>query len=38
MNCSCWFIAKWQNATVGIEAVIHASKFFEITCNAMWLA
>jgi hypothetical protein len=38
MNCSCWFITKWQDATVGIKAMINASKFFEVASNAMWFA
>jgi hypothetical protein len=38
MNCSRWFVTKWQDATVGIEAVVNTSKFFEITSNTMWFA
>jgi hypothetical protein len=38
MDCRDWLIAKWQYAAICIEAVINASKLFEVTCYAMGFA
>jgi hypothetical protein len=38
MNRTCWFITKWQYATVGIETVINAGELFEVASNPMWFA
>jgi hypothetical protein len=38
MDCSDWFLSKWKDSAVGVEAVINPCKFFQVSSDAMWFA